>query len=239
MLEPESRRIGKRPHRAPRLSPGRTSAELTVVSTPEYCTVLNTLFAFIRISKLRVSPNEMVRDKRPVDRHRTRQLDRIADAVADTIHRWIGVGSKRRRVEPLCRCPAPLIGCARDAVRPQRTGAPAAISLRRHENIGVRIAARGKGEVARNREAVHDLRPEPALVQEGAVRSKRWLRCTKLPFSECRRSKLELLSSAPRFWSFCAMELPLPPTRRCVVDRMGVGIRRLQRDALLHPLRAG
>ena len=35
------------------------------VLTPEYCTVLNTLFAVIRISMLRVSPSDTVRDSDP------------------------------------------------------------------------------------------------------------------------------------------------------------------------------
>ncbi len=39
--------------------------ELTVVSIPEYCTVLKTLFAVTRISKERVSPSATVRDNDP------------------------------------------------------------------------------------------------------------------------------------------------------------------------------
>ena len=45
---------------APVTWPNRES--FTLVSTPEYCTVLNALLMFNRISRLRVSPNEIVRD---------------------------------------------------------------------------------------------------------------------------------------------------------------------------------
>jgi hypothetical protein len=40
--------------------------ELICVPTPEYCTVFNALFAFSRISMLRVSPKEIVRDSDPL-----------------------------------------------------------------------------------------------------------------------------------------------------------------------------
>jgi hypothetical protein len=40
--------------------------ELTDVLTPEYCTVFNALLAFRRASKLRVPPNETVRESDPL-----------------------------------------------------------------------------------------------------------------------------------------------------------------------------
>ena len=36
------------------------------VPTPEYCTVFSALLAFSRISRLRVSPNEIVRESEPL-----------------------------------------------------------------------------------------------------------------------------------------------------------------------------
>jgi hypothetical protein len=41
-------------------------AELMVVFTPEYCTVFNALLAVIRISRLRVSPREIVLESDPL-----------------------------------------------------------------------------------------------------------------------------------------------------------------------------
>jgi hypothetical protein len=40
--------------------------EVIDVPTPEYCTVLNTLFAEMRASRLRVSPNEIVLESDPL-----------------------------------------------------------------------------------------------------------------------------------------------------------------------------
>src|SRR6185437_7099857 len=53
---------------APETCPKRVS--FTLVYTPEYCTVLNTLLTFNRISRLRVSPKE---------------IDRESDELTDTV----------------------------------------------------------------------------------------------------------------------------------------------------------
>ncbi len=100
--------------------------EATFVSTPEYCTVLNTLLIVARISMLRVSPSFIVFESAMLLVIVPGPAIELRGALPKTSHGYATIGARRRigrGIEPLLQRSASCgDGSTRIQIRPQRTG---------------------------------------------------------------------------------------------------------------------
>src|SRR6185312_7666022 len=119
----------------------------TLVSTPEYCTVLNTLFALNRNSRLRVSPKDTVRDSDELtDTVPGSSIElRVAVPYCPAGRQYAGCGrfeaghwpTKAAVLNQCSRLPCPWIACVGLRFGRRELGAPAAISCAVSEYVGL------------------------------------------------------------------------------------------------------